>query len=203
MLILAHDFFSFLFIFCFLKWKRGRDEYLQPNEMKIFKMGLIYLTLYFYHLKQFSLHLTIPLPQNKESNPAPFTWFWWRREIVANWQNITFICTLSFWEDNSQLYQSRTNSVCLRLIPSWRGSYLGSFVRQWIREEMYKTIIFTYQLLQPQVLDSRAITSASFSSSSLLSYHHLCLDIAWVSPSLQFNPRIQLGSNGKVFYSNI
>ena len=64
MLILAHDFFfSFSSFFVFLSvWKRGRDEYLQPNETKIFKMGLIYLTLYFYHLKQFPLHPTIPLP---------------------------------------------------------------------------------------------------------------------------------------------
>lgn len=64
MLILTHDFFfPFSSLFVFLSvWKSGRDGYLQPNKMKIFKMGLIYLTLYFYHLKQFSLHPTIPLP---------------------------------------------------------------------------------------------------------------------------------------------
>lgn len=65
-------FFPFSSFFVFLSvWKRGRDEYLQPNEMKIFKMGLIYLTLYFNHLKQFSLHLTIPLPKTKKVTLLP------------------------------------------------------------------------------------------------------------------------------------
>lgn len=75
--------------------------------MKIFKMGLIYLTLYFYHLKAIFLHLHNSFAQNKESNPAPLYLILMEEEIVANWQNITFICTLSFWEDNFPVYHNQ------------------------------------------------------------------------------------------------
>ena len=71
---------------------------------------------------------------------------------------------------------------------------------------MYKTSIFTYQLLQSQALDSRAITLGSFSSSSLLSYYHLCLDTAWVPPlysSILGYSWVAMGKSFIAIFSNI
>lgn len=106
------SFFLFVFRF-FCVWKRGGNEYPQIKKTKILKICLDYLTTHYYYLKQFSPHPTIPSPPKQTG---------WRKETVTNWLNTILICTLTFPEYDTQLYEWRT-IFHLSLIVPWTATW--------------------------------------------------------------------------------